>query len=149
MCWDNCNCGVLLVSICLPMAGVESDVGVVRLKTNALSLLFLILKTKWCLLPCLLATSRYMYTCSTFPCTLHMDNQNHTFCQAVPPILSYRSPSAHTTFTHFSQALSRETRPRQNQICTPFLCYKTLHKYNAHSCSRLDNPALPPNKTDR
>ena len=46
-------------------------------------------------------------------------------------------PPAHTTPTHLFQALSQKTGPDQNQICKPFLCYKTCYISSAHSFSLL------------
>ena len=42
----------------------------------------------------------------------------------LPPCLP---PPVHTTFTHFSLALSQKTRPGQTQMSKPFLCHKTRY----------------------
>ena len=57
------------------------------------------------------------------PCLLAQFIRTHsnltTFCRTV-------NPPAFLTYTHFPRALSWNNRPGQNQICTPFLFYKTL-----------------------
>ena len=59
---------------------------------------------------------------STFP-----DHQNRTFSRAVIPPPPCQLPPAYLTSIHSSWALSPKTGPSQNQICKPFLCYKTLN----------------------
>ena len=58
--------------------------------------------------------------------------QNKLVLQVLPFKLVQKTktrlpPQLRSTSTHFSRALPQETRPGQNQICMPFLCYKILY----------------------
>ena len=56
-----------------------------------------------------------------------LDHLNRALSRTIPTTPPCPAPPAHTNSTHFSQALYWKTGPGQNQICKPFLCYKTLY----------------------
>ena len=87
----------------------------------------LYLEPKECLFPCLVVKAGTLT-----PTDLNYHSPPRHFPKQHTQAL--RSPE-HLTLIHSSQALSPETGPGQNQICTPLLCNKTLCKFKAHSCS--------------
>ena len=85
---------------------------------------------KWRLLPCLLAQAgmKYLWHPHNLPALFPGHITTPT------PLPACLPPPQPILSTHFLLGTFPENRASQNQICDPFLCYKTLYILYAHIC---------------